>query len=71
MHAYGRTLRRAGGLVLLALPVGPGRERYCVADGGTPLVTFAAAAPALAFFEALCAAGTEADAWPPRPGRTG
>lgn len=55
-HAYGRTLRRSGDLVLLALPVGAGLERYCVATGETPLATFAGAGPAVAFFEALCAA---------------
>jgi hypothetical protein len=71
VHAYGRTLRRAGDLVLLALPVGPGRERFCVAAGGAPLATFAAASPAVAFFEALRAAGTVADARPPQAGSGG
>jgi hypothetical protein len=60
VHAFGRTLRQAGDLRLLALPVGAGRERYCVATGGLPLATFAAAAPAVAFFEALRAVGAEA-----------
>ena len=67
MHAFGRTLRQAGDLRLLALPVGAGRERSCVAAGGLPLATFAAAAPAAAFFEALRVAGA-ADARPPRRG---
>jgi hypothetical protein len=67
VHAFGRTLRRAGDLRLLALPVGPGRERFCVAAGGAPLATFAAAAPAVAFFEALRAVGVEA-ARPPQGG---
>jgi hypothetical protein len=60
VHAFGRTLRQVGDLRLLARPVGAGRERYCVAAGETPLATFAAAGPAAAFFEALCAVGAEA-----------
>jgi hypothetical protein len=39
-----------------------------VAGGEVPLATFAAASPALAFFEAVRTAGTEADAQPPRTG---
>jgi hypothetical protein len=66
VHAFGRTLRRVGDLYLLALPVGDGRERYCVAAGETPLAVFAAVGPAAAFFEALCAAGA-----PPHPTRGG
>ncbi len=70
MHGFGRTLRQAGDLRLLALPVEVRGERYCVVDGGTPLATFAAAAPAVAFFRALRAAGTEAARPPPAgPGR--
>jgi hypothetical protein len=56
MHAYGRTLRQAGDLRLLALPVGSGAERYCVLDGPTPLATFDALEPAAACFDAARAA---------------
>jgi hypothetical protein len=68
MHAFGRTRRHAGDLRLLARPAGGGRERSGVAAGETPLATFAAAAPAVACFEALRAAG-RAVARPPRTGR--
>jgi hypothetical protein len=57
MHAYGRTLRQAGDPRLLALPVGAGPERYCVADGPTPVATFSTLERALAFFETVRAAG--------------
>jgi hypothetical protein len=56
MHAYGRPLRSAGDLRLLALPVDDGRERYCVADGLEPLVAFAMLERALAACGARCAA---------------
>jgi hypothetical protein len=64
MHAYGRTLRRAGDLRLLALPVGAGRECYCVADGLEPLATFPTLERALAFFQASREATREAGAGP-------
>ena len=64
MHAYGRTLRWAGDLRLLALPVGGGPGRFCVADGLEPLATFPTLERALAFFEAVRAATEEA---PHRP----
>ena len=57
MHAYGRTLRQAGDLRLLALPVGDGAERYCVLDGPTLLATFDTRERAEACFAAVCAAG--------------
>jgi hypothetical protein len=64
MHAYGRTLQQAGDLRLLALPVGAGRERYCVADGLEPLATFPTVERALAFFQAIREATQAAEAWP-------
>jgi CheY-like chemotaxis protein len=64
VHAFGRTLRQAGDLRLLALPVGDGRERYCVAAGPTPLATFLSVARALACFEDLRAAGAAAEGEP-------
>jgi hypothetical protein len=54
VHAYGRTLRRAGDLRLLALPGDDGRDRYCVADGLEPVVTCPTLEQALAAFEAVC-----------------
>ena len=72
MHAYGRTLRRAGDLRLLALPVGAGRERYCVAAGLEPLATFPALERALAFFQAIREATQSAgDGAGPRGGAGG
>ena len=63
----GRTLRQAGDLRLLALPVGAEpSERYCMATGGLPLATFNRSTAA-AFFEALRVAGA-ADARPPLEG---
>jgi hypothetical protein len=56
VHAFGRTLRRVGDLRLLGLPVGSGRERYCVADGFEPVATFPTLEHALAAFEAVCEA---------------
>jgi hypothetical protein len=56
VHAYGRTLRRAGDLRLLALPGEDGRERYCVADGLEPIGAFPTLAQAAAAFEAVCEA---------------
>ena len=52
MHAYGRTLRQAGDLRLLALPVAGGRDRYCVAAGLEPVATYPTLEQALAAFEA-------------------
>jgi hypothetical protein len=58
MDAPGHTLRRWGDLRLVAVPADGGPERYHVAQGeGAPLGTFAARAEAVAFFEALRAAG--------------
>ena len=51
--AYGRPLRQAGDLRLLALPAGGGVARYCVAAGGLPVAASPAFAPALACFEAV------------------
>ena len=62
MHAYGRTLRPAGDLRLLALPVDDGRERSCVADGLEPLAAFAMRERALVACGARCAATATADA---------
>ena len=53
MHAYGRTLRRVGDLYLLALPGDAGRERYCVAEGPDPIVTYPTLEQALGAFEAI------------------
>jgi hypothetical protein len=52
-YAFGRTLRRVGDLRLLGLPVGPGRERYGVADGFEPLAAYPTLEQALAAFEAV------------------
>jgi hypothetical protein len=60
MHAFGRTLRQAGDLRLLALPGDGGRDRYCVADGPDPLVTYPTLEQALATFAAVCDATDEA-----------
>jgi hypothetical protein len=56
MHAYGRTLRRAGDLRLLALPVDGGRERFCVAEGLEPVAAYPTLEQARAAFEAICLA---------------
>jgi hypothetical protein len=61
MHAFGRTLRQAGDLRLLALPVGSGRERYCVAEGPTPVATFPTRGQAQVFFETVRAAREEGE----------
>ena len=54
MHAYGRTLRRAGDLGLLALPIGDGRDRYYLTDGPALVATSASLEQALAAFAAMC-----------------
>ena len=60
MHAFGRTLRQAGDLRLLALPGDDGRDRYCVTDGPDPLATYPTLEQALATFAAVCDATDEA-----------
>ena len=60
MHAFGRTLRQVGDLRLLALPVDDGRERYCIAEGPDPIVTYPTLEQALAVFAAVCDATDEA-----------
>jgi hypothetical protein len=60
VHAYGRTLRQVGDLRLLALPVDDGRERYCIAEGPDPLVTYPTLEQALVTFGAVCDATDEA-----------
>jgi hypothetical protein len=70
MHAFRQTLLQVGDLSLLVIPGATGPDCYCVAVGSTPLATFPTVERALAFFDALRAAGeanaTEAaiaDAW--------
>ena len=58
MDALGRTLRQWGDLRLVAVPAAEGQARYVVALGQrAPLGTFAAPEAAIAFFEAVRAAG--------------
>ena len=70
MHAFRQTLKQAGDLSLLVIPGAEGPDCYCVVVGSTPLATFPTVERALAFFDALRAAGetnamelAAADAW--------
>ena len=63
MHAYGRTLQRAGQVYLLALVGADGPARYCVAVGLEPVATYATLDAARVGFEARRAARRPA---PPR-----